>query len=67
MDNLHHELAWLDGGQHVHAQCFALHVVRETLGHFVVDIRIEQRAAHVLQRLGDIDLGDFSLTFQYLK
>ena len=67
VDNLHHELAWLDGGQHVHAQCFALHVVRETLGHFVVDIRIEQRAAHVLQRLGDIDLGDFSLTFQYLK
>ena len=46
---------------------FALHVVRETLGHFVVDIRIEQRAAHVFQRLGDINLGDFSLTFQYLK
>ncbi len=65
--DLHHELAGLHGGEHVHAHRLLLHGVGKLLGHFVVDIGVEQCPAYILECLGYVDLGDFSLTFQYLE
>ena len=51
--------------QHVLSQGLLLHLVGERLGHFVVDIGIEQGATDVFQRLRHIDLGDFAFTLKY--
>ena len=64
---LHHELSRLDGRKHVHTQCLLLHRVGESLRHLVVYVGVEQCAAHVFQRFGNVDLGDFAFTLQYLK
>ena len=64
---LHHQLTGFHGCQHVHTHCLLLHGVRKCLGHLVVHVRIQQRLAHIFQRLGNVNLGDFSLTFQYLE
>ncbi len=67
MHNLHHQLAGLDGRQHIHAQCLLLHGVCEVLGNFIVDVGVEECAAHVLQRLGNVDLSNLSLALQNLE
>ena len=65
--DLDHQLAWLYSCEHVHAKGFLLHRVGEVLGHLIVDVGVEQCTAHILQCLGYVNLGDFSLTFQYLE
>ena len=65
--NLHHQLTGLHGGKHVHAHSLLLHGVSKCLGNLIVDVGIEQCAAHVFQRLGNINLSDFSFTFQNLE
>ena len=67
MHNLHHQLAGLHGGQHVHTYRLLLHGVSKVFGNLVVDVGIEQRAAHVFQRFSYVNLGDFPLTLQYLE
>ena len=64
---LHHQLTGLDGCEHIHTHCLLLHGVREVLGYLIVHVGIEQCPTHVLQSFGNIDLSDFSLTFQYLE
>ena len=67
MDNLDHQLAGLDGCEHIHAHGLLLHCIREGLRNLVVHVGIQQGFTDVLQRLGHIDFGDFSFTFQYLE
>ncbi len=67
VDYLDHQLTGLDSRQHVHAQRLLLDSIRKLLGHLVVDIGIQQCLTHILQGFGNVNLGDFSLTFQYLE
>ena len=63
-DDLGHHLSRLDGFEHVLAQGFLLHFVGEGLGNLVVDVGVDQRAADLLERLRDVDLGDAPLAFE---
>ena len=67
MDNLDHQLTGLDGSEHVHAQGLLLDGIGKLLGDLVVDVGIQQGLAHVLQGLCNVNLGDFTFTFQYLE
>ena len=67
MDNLHHQLTRLHGGEHILAQSFLLHRIGKGLGNLIVHVSVEQSSAHILQGLGDINLSDLALTFQDLK
>ena len=64
---LHHQLAGLDGRQHIHAQSLLLYGVCKLLSYLVVHVGIQQGLANILQRLRYVYLGDFSLTLQYLE
>ena len=64
---LHHQLTRLNGREHVHSKRLLLHRVGELLRHFIVNVGIEQRTAHVLQGFRNVYLGDFAFTFKYLK
>ena len=63
-DDLGHHLSRLDGFEHVLAQGFLLHFVGKGLGDLVVDVGVDQRAADLLERLRDVDLGDAPLAFE---
>ena len=65
--NLHHQLAWLDGCEHIHTQRLLLDSISKLLGYFIVDVGIQQCLTHIFQRLCNVNLGDFSFTFQYLE
>ena len=64
---LHHQLLGLQLVDHVLTQGLLLHGVGEGLGHLIVDVGVQQRAAHILQRLGDVDLRDSSFSLKYLE
>ena len=65
VNDLHHQLLGLHGGEHVLSQSLLLHGVGEGLGHLVVHVGIQQGATHVLEGLGNIDFGNLALTLQY--
>ena len=67
MNHLDHELSGTQGCEHVHAQSLLLNGIGELLGNLVVDIGIKQGLAYVLQGFGNVNFGDFTFTFQYLK
>jgi hypothetical protein len=67
VDDFDHELSRLDARQHVLSQCFLLHRVGKRLGHFVVDVGVEEGAAHLLEGFRHIDFGDAALALQYLE
>ena len=67
MDNLHHQLAWLHGCEHIHTHRLLLHSICERLGYLIVNVGIQQGTTNILKCLSNIDFGDFSLTFKYLK
>ena len=64
VDNLHHQLAGLDGGQHVLSQGFLLDGIGEVLGYLVVDVGIEQGFAHVFQGFGHVDFGYLAFSLE---
>ena len=67
VNQLHHQLAWLDGGKHIHAQCLLLDTIGKGFGYLIVDIGIEQCTPDILKSLGYVDLGNLSFTFENLK
>ena len=67
MDDLDHHLLWLHCREDILSHGLDLHPVAEVLGHAEADIRVQQRPPDVLQRLRDIDLGDFTLALQNLE
>ena len=67
VNNLDHELRGLHGSEHVLAEGLLLHGVGEGFGHLVVDVGVEQGAAHVFEGFGYVDLGDLAFTFQYFE
>ena len=58
LDDLHHQLAGLQRGEHVLPDGLLLHLVGELLGDLEVYVRIEQGAADLLGGLRHVDLGD---------
>ena len=62
MNDLDHQLLWLEGIDHVLSQRFLLHCVGECLGHLVVDIGVKQRAAHILEGFGNVYFRDAAFT-----
>ena len=67
VDNLDHQLLRLDGVDDVLTQGLLLDGVGKLLCHLVVHIGIKQGATHVLEGLGHVNLGDFTLAFKYFK
>ena len=67
VDDLHHQLAGFHGSKHVHTHCLLLHSISKGLGNLIVNVGIQQGATHVFQGFGNVNLGDFAFTFQYLK
>ena len=67
MDDLHHHLLRLDGGQDILSHCLVLHPVAEILGHLVADIGVKQGLAYILYSLGDIDFGNLSFSLENLE
>ena len=65
--DLHQQLARLHCRKHVLAQRLGLDAVRESLGHLVVDVGVEQGAPNVFQGFGDVDFGDAAFTFKDLE
>jgi len=65
--DLGHHLPRLDSRQHVLPQRFLLHLVGERLGDLVVDVGVDQRAADLFERLGDVDLCDAAFAFEDLE
>ncbi len=65
--DLGHHLPGLHGRQHVLTHRLLLYLVGESLGDLVVYVGIDQRAAYLFQRLGDIDFGDAAFAFQYFE
>ena len=63
MHDLHHQLLWLDGVDHVLTEGLCLYGIGECLGDLIVYVGVEQCAAHILKGLGDIYFGDFAFTF----
>ena len=67
MRDLDHQLARTHTRHHILTQRFLLHLVRKLLCSLVVHIRFQQGLTDILHGLRNIDFGDSSLTFQYLK
>ena len=67
MNDFDHQFLRLDGVDNVLTDSLCLDGVGKSLGYFVVDVGVKERAAHILQCFRYINLGDFSLTFQNLK
>ena len=61
--DFHHQFAWLEGVDNVLTHSLSLHGVGELLGDFIVNVGIEKSATYFFQRLGNVDFGDFALTF----
>ena len=62
-----HQLSRLHGGEHVLSQRLGFYGIGKLFGNFVVDVGIEQGTAHIFERLGHVDFGDFAFTLQYFK
>ena len=67
VDDLDHQLAGVNGVDHVLAHSFGLDVIDEFLGDGVADIGVNQRSAHFFQGGCYIDFGDAALSFQDLE
>ena len=67
MHDLHHQLARLHGCEHIHTHRLLLDRIGKVLGNLIVDVGIQQGTPYVFQRFSNVNLGDFSLTFQYLE
>ena len=65
--DLGEHLSGFHGFQHVLTQRLLLHRVGEGLGHLVVDVGVDERPADLLERLGDVDLGDAPFALEYLE
>ena len=66
-DYLGHHLPRLDGGQHVGAEGLLLYLVGEGLGYLIVHVGVDERAAYLLERFGNVDFGNPSFALQYLE
>jgi len=67
VDDFDHHLLRFHSIEHILPQCFLFDRFGKLLGCFVVYVGIQQGTTHFLECLGNIDLGNLSLPFQYLK
>ena len=67
VDDLDHHLLRLDRGEDVLSHRLGLDAVAEVLGHLVADVGVKQCPADVLQRLGNVYVGNLSFALQYLE
>ena len=64
MYNLYHQLARLNGVEHILAKSLCLDSIGKLLGDFIVDVGVKKRAAHILERFGYVDFGNLTLAFE---
>ena len=64
VNQLNHQLSRLNGCEHVHAECFLLHLVGEFLSHFIVYVGVEECTAHILHGFRHVDFCNFSFALQ---
>ena len=64
MDDLHDHLLRLHGSKDVLSDGLLLYVVAECLCDLVAHVGVQEGAADVLHRLGDVYLGDLTFTFE---
>ena len=67
MNDLYHQFRGLDGVYHVLTQGFLLDGVGKGLCYLIVDVGIEECAAHVFERFGNVDFGNSALAFEELE
>ena len=65
--DLHHQLSRTHRGHHVLADGFRLDGISKLLGSLVVNVRLQEGFADVLNGFGYVNLGDTAFTFQYLE
>ena len=65
--DLDHQLPGTNSGHDVLSEGFCLNGIGELLGSLVVNVRLQQGFADILNGFGDVDLGNSTLAFQYLK
>ena len=67
VDELYHQLVGLQFALHLGTESLLLYLVGKFLYYIVVDVGVEQCPAHLLQRLHDVDFGEFALAFYHLE
>ena len=65
--NLGHHLTGLHGGEHVGTESLLLNLIGKGLGDLVVHIGINQRTANLFESFGHVNLGNLTLTLEYLE
>ena len=65
--DFYHQLAGLNGCQHVLSQGFFLNGIGEVFGYLIVHVGIQKCLTYVFQGFRNIDFGDLSFTFQNFK
>ena len=64
MNNLDHQLARLNGCEHVHAHCLFLDRISKCLGYFIVDVGIQKGTSDIFEGFGNVNLGNLAFTFK---
>ena len=64
VNQINHQLSRLNGCEHIHAECFLLHLVGEFLSHFIVYVGVEECTAHILHGFRHVDFCNFSFALQ---
>ena len=67
MRDFDQELSWLDGGQHFATQSLLFDRLDKILGGLEIDVRVQQRFPHFLQRVAHVDFCDGTVSFQHLE
>lgn len=67
MRDLDQQLAGRNGFEYVLTKCFFLDRIRELLGDFIVDVRVEQRLPHLLQGFRHVNFRDPAFPFEKFK
>jgi len=65
--DFHEQLAGLQGGKHLAAQCLFLYPGGELLCRLEVHVGVEQGLAHFLERIPHVDLGDAAVPAEDLE
>ena len=63
VNDFYHQLAWVDRGDNVLAESLFLNGIGEVFSNIVVDIGVEQSAAHFLHGLCHVDFGNLAFAF----
>ena len=67
VNDLHHQLARLNGCEHVHAHGLFLDRISKCFGYFIVDVGIQKGTSDIFEGFGNIDLSNLAFAFKDFK